>query len=72
MATRICHWINVPATSRGYGENRRDLPAFEALVEVQFDAEYIAQVLGQRAARARTRRAVIGSGLVICKVRETR
>ena len=58
--------INVPSDTRGWGENKRILPALTATVEVSFDYEAVAQHFGAKAARSKgkTSRLLSGKGKV--------
>ena len=56
--------ITVPARGVGYGDNKRILPAFGAKVVLDIDLDAVANTLGAKAARAKSRRSVGLSGLV--------
>lgn len=60
--------IHVPKETRGWGDNKRELPALHARVEVQIDVEQIAQHHGQQAARNKGKSRRLLNGMVVVKV----
>jgi hypothetical protein len=45
--------IRIPAETRGYGEDKRTLPALEAKVELSIDLDKLIQHFGEKAARSK-------------------
>ena len=62
------HRIKVPEITRGWGEDKRVLPGFEAVVELTIDIDKIVQHFGEKAARSKGRHSNALAGRVKLKV----
>lgn len=59
--------IVVPAETRGWGENKRRLPALGVKLEVDIDWQRLLQHYGAKAARSKGRRATLLGGMIKVK-----
>lgn len=48
--------IFVPSETKGYGENKRELPAMQVVVELDINVDEIAKHFGRKAARSKSGR----------------
>jgi hypothetical protein len=59
--------ITVPSEVRGWGENKRTLPALDVHLEIAIDWQRIAQHFGEKAARSKGKRSVALGGKIKIK-----
>lgn len=59
--------ITVPAETRGWGENKRQLPALDVRLEFTIDWQRLAQEMGAKAARSKGRRSTAMGGKIKVK-----
>ena len=64
--------ITVPAETRGWGENKRMLPALQAVLEVSINWEKLVQRFGEKAARSKGKRTSMLAGLIKIKCVSTK
>jgi len=67
MSTRT-YRMTIPAETRGWGENKRVLPAQVVQVELYINEEALAAELGRKAARSKGKRTTALAGKVKCKL----